>query len=287
MVWNREFIYLVRLTSFLVINTQIGLDIMKKSKKFLIVLSLVFLLPAVSFADGRVRFNYRVAGSESNPELGAKSVSSYTQLDGSKATGADKLDSQSFSSFSIHYVSDYDLDFLGGGEILLGLYQFDKSYKTNITCTSVWLSGATPVCADGTALATRTASGTSRSLDLGYVYPFGEMSVGGGIALPVLGSSGDLAVEWTTLGNSLSLRTAAGLGTTETLSPEGKSFSSFFLNFGYSIDAYEVLLNYRSVSSTVASSLDKTKGVGGLLGSDELSSSSTTSSISLGVGYRF
>ena len=113
------------------------------------------------------------------------------------------------------------------------------------------------------------------------------MSVGGGIALPVLGSSGDLAVDWTTLGNSLSGRTAAGLGTTETLSPEGKSFSSFFLNFGYSIDAYEVLLNYRSVSSTVASSLDKTKGVGGLLGSDELSSSSTTTSISLGVGYRF
>ena len=262
---------------------------MKKSIKFLIVLSLVFLLPAVSYADGRVRFNYRVSGSDSNPELGAKTVSSYKQADGSDGSAQDKLDSQSFSSFSIHYVSDYGLDFLGGGEILLGLYQFDKSYKTNITCTSVWLHPVTgsPVCADGTALASRSASGTSRSLDLGYVYPIGEMSVGGGIALPVLGSSGDLAVEWTTLGNSLSLRTAAGEGTTETLSPEGKSFSSFFLNFGYSIDAYEVLLNYRSVSSTVAAPLDKTKGVGAMLGSDELSSSSTTSSISLGVGYRF
>jgi len=261
---------------------------MKKSTKFLIILSLVFILPAVSYADGRVRFNYRIAGSASNPELGAKEVSSYTQLDGTKATGADKLDSQSFSSFSIHYVSDYNLDFLGGGEILLGLYQFDKSYKTNIATSSVWvhpLLGA--VAASGTPLATRTASGTSRSLDLGYVYPIGEMSVGGGIALPVLGSSGDLAVDWTTLGNSLSGRTAAGLGTTETLSPEGKSFSCFFLNFGYSIDAYEVLLNYRSVSSTVVAPLDKTKGVGAMLGEDELSSSSTTSSISIGVGYRF
>ena len=165
--------------------------------------------------------------------------------------GQDKLDSQSFSSFSIHYVSDYGLGFLGGGEILLGLYQFDKSYKTNITCTSVWITSGVPVCASGIALATRTASGTSRSLDLGYVYPIGDMSVGGGIALPVLGSSGESAVEWTTLGNALSLRTAGGLGTTEKLSPEGKAFSSYFLNFGYSIDAYEVLLNYRTVSSTV------------------------------------
>ena len=262
---------------------------MNKSIKYLALL-LIIIMPIAAYADSRVRFNYRVSGSDSNPELGAKTVSSYKQADGSDGTGQDKLDSQSFSSFSIHYVSDYGLDFLGGGEILLGLYQFDKSYKTNITCTSVWIHPllGTAVCADGVALATRTASGTSRSLDLGYVYPIGEMSVGGGIALPVLGSSGDLAVEWTTLGNSLSLRTAAGLGTTETLSPEGKSFSSFFLNFGYSIDAYEVLLNYRSVSSTVAAPLDKTKGVGGLLGgSDELSSSSTTTSISLGVGYRF
>ena len=157
------------------------------------------------------------------------------------------------------------------------------------SCTSVWLHplAGTAVCADGTALATRTASGTSRSLDLGYVYPFGEMSVGGGIALPVLGSSGDLVVEWTALGNLLSQRAAAGLGTTETLSPEGKSFSSFFLNFGYSIDAYEVLLNYRSVSSTTSASVNESKGVGALLGKNKLETSSTTSSISIGVGYRF
>ena len=113
------------------------------------------------------------------------------------------------------------------------------------------------------------------------------MSVGGGIALPVLGSSGESAVEWTTLGNALSGRTAKGLGTTEKLSPEGKAFSRYFLNFGYSIDAYEVLLNYRTVSSTVDAPLDKTQGVGGLLGKDVLSSSSTATSISLGVGYRF
>ena len=152
----------------------------------------------------------------------------------------------------------------------------------------MWITSGSAVCASGIALATRTASGTSRSLDLGYVYPIGDMSVGGGIALPVLGSSGESAVEWTTLGNALSLRTASGLGTTEKLSPEGKAFSSYFLNFGYSIDTYEVLLNYRSVSSTTSAPLDKTKGVGALLGGKtELESSSTTNSISLGVGYRF
>ncbi len=267
---------------------------MKKSVKLLSILFIViFLIPIVSYADGRVRFNYRVAGSSSNPELGAKTVSSYKQVDGSDATGQDKLDSSAFSSFSLHYVSDYGLDFLGGGEILLGLYQFDKSYKTNVSCTSVWLNGATPVCASGVALATRTVSGTSRSLDLGYVYPIGDMSVGGGIALPVLGSSGEVKFEWTPLGSMLSARTtaaqyAAGTGSTEELSPEGKAFSSYFLNFGYSIDAYEVLLNYRTVSSTVDTPLNKTSGVGALLGGkDVLSSSSTTTSISIGVGYRF
>ena len=262
---------------------------MKKSVKLLtIIFIVIFLMPIAAYADGRVRFNYRVAGSSSNPELGAKTVSSYTQLDGSAATGADKLDSSSLSSFSLHYVSDYGLGFLGGGEILLGMYQYTKSYKTNITTTSVWvhpLAGA--VAASGTPLATRKASGTSRSLDVGYVYPIGDMSVGGGIALPVLGSSGELSVEWTTLGNSLSARTAKGLGTTEKLSPEGKAFSSYFLNFGYSIDAYEVLLNYRTVSTTVDAPLDKTSGVGGLLSKDVLSSSSTATSISIGVGYRF
>ena len=265
---------------------------MKKSVKLLTVFVVILMLPIAAYSDGRVRFNYRVTGSTSNPELGAKTVSAYTQLDGSSATGQDKLDSSSFSSFSLHYVSDYGLDFLGGGEILLGLYQFDKSYKTNVTCTSVWITGGSPVCASGTALATRTVSGTSRSLDLGYVYPIGDMSVGGGIALPVLGSSGDVKFEWTPLGSMLSARTtaaqyAAGTGSTEELSPEGKAFSSYFLNFGYSIDAYEVLLNFRTVSSTVDTPLDKTSGVGGLLGKDVLSSSSTATSISLGVGYRF
>ena len=266
---------------------------MKKSVKLLtIIFIVIFLMPIVSYADGRVRFNYRVAGSDSNPELGEKNVSSYRAAVGGTAvaTGADKLDSSSFSSFSLHYVSDYGLDFLGGGEILLGMYQYTKSYKTNITTTSVWVHPLlqVAVAASGTALATRKASGTSRSLDLGYVYPIGDFSVGGGIALPILGSSGDLSVEWNTLGNSLSGRTAAGLGTTEKLSPEGKAFSSYFLTYGYSIDAYEVILNYRTVSTTVDAPLDKTKGVGALVGGkDVLSSSSTTSSISIGVGYRF
>ena len=113
---------------------------MKKSVKILtIIFILIFLIPILTYADGRVRFNYRVSGSSSNPELGSKEVPYYTKADGSKATGADTLDSSTFSSFSIHYVNDYELGFLGGGEILLGLYQFNKSYKTNVSCTSLWI----------------------------------------------------------------------------------------------------------------------------------------------------
>ena len=266
---------------------------MKKLVKILtIIFIVIFLIPILTYADGRVRFNYRVSGSSSNPELGSKEVSYYTKADGSKATGADKLDSSTLSSFSIHYVSDYGLGFLEGGEILLGLYQFNKSYKTNVSCTSLWIVSGTPVCSSGIALATRKASGYSRSLDLGYVYPIGDMSVGGGIALPVLGSYGDLSIEYTTLGGFLSgLSTAseydAGVTPTEKLSPEGTAFTSYFFNFGYSIYAYEVLLNYRSVSSTTSASVNESKGVGALLGKNKLETSSTTSSISIGVGYRF
>ena len=71
---------------------------MNKSIKYLALL-LIIIMPIAAYADGRVRFNYRVAGSDSNPELGSKNVSSYTQFSGSVATGADKLDSSAFSSF--------------------------------------------------------------------------------------------------------------------------------------------------------------------------------------------
>jgi len=60
----------------------------KMSVKLLSIVFIVFfLMPIASYADGRVRFNYRVAGSSSNPELGPKNVTSYTQLDGSQCYG--------------------------------------------------------------------------------------------------------------------------------------------------------------------------------------------------------
>ena len=71
----------------------------KLVKVFTILFIVIFLIPILTYADGRVRFNYRVSGSSSNPELGSKEVSYYTKADGSKATGADKLDSSAFSSF--------------------------------------------------------------------------------------------------------------------------------------------------------------------------------------------
>tara|TARA_Y100001960_G_C14512207_1_gene747056 strand:- start:302 stop:544 length:243 start_codon:yes stop_codon:yes gene_type:complete len=78
---------------------------MNKPIKYLALL-LIIIMPIAAYADGRVRFNYRVSGSDSNPELGAKTVSNYKQADGSDGSPQDKLDSQRFSSFSLHYISD-------------------------------------------------------------------------------------------------------------------------------------------------------------------------------------
>ena len=88
-------------------------------------------------------------------------------------------------------------------------------------------------------------------------------------------------------GHTTGAQYLAGTTTLEKLDPEGKSFSCFFLNFGYSIDAFEVLAEYRSVSSSTAAPLNTSKGVGALLGEDELTSDGKTTTISLGVGYRF
>ena len=67
-------------SSFLIKNTRIGVCMKNSVKLLSIVFIVIFLMPIASYADGRVRFNYRVAGSSSNPELGAINVSSYTML---------------------------------------------------------------------------------------------------------------------------------------------------------------------------------------------------------------
>ena len=67
-------------SSFLIKNTRIGVCMKKSVKLLSIVFIVIFLMPIASYADGRVRFNYRVAGSSSNPELGSINVSSYTML---------------------------------------------------------------------------------------------------------------------------------------------------------------------------------------------------------------
>ena len=67
-------------SSFLIKNTRIGVCMKKSVKLLSIVFIVIFLMPIAAYADGRVRFNYRVAGSSSNPELGSINVSSYTML---------------------------------------------------------------------------------------------------------------------------------------------------------------------------------------------------------------
>ena len=273
---------------------------MNKLFKSFMLISIILLLPLSSMAEDRIRFNYRISGSLSNPELGSKTVGSTYYQTGSTAnlaTGKDTLDGDvSYSSFSLHYISSYGMDWLGDGEILLGLFSYNKSYTTQINTTSNWflnhpLAGWTAVAANGTPLGTRKSSGTSRSLDIGYVYPMDDMSFGGGIALPILGGSAETKVEWTGLGAYLSGMASSQVATTETLEPKGagglSSNNGYFLNFGYAFGSFEGIINYRSHSSKTEAALNKSKGVGALLGKDVLETSGTDTIISIGFGYLF
>ena len=263
---------------------------MNKLFKSFIFISIVLLLPLSSMAEDRVRFSYRLGGSVSDPALGTKSVSYFQAATGSeKGTGEEKTDTVSYSAYSLHYISDYGLSFLGGGEILLGLFNYTKSYTTDIKTSTAWYhpTARTIVAANGTQLAQRKASGYLRCLDVGYVYPIGDMTIGGGMALPVLGSSADLKVEWNSTGAALAGWGAGASAQTEKLEPEGKSFSAYFINFGYGLGSFEIVGSYRAVTSKTEAPLDTSKGVGAMISKDVLDSSGTDTSMMLGFGYLF
>ena len=106
---------------------------MNKLFKSFMLISIVLLLPLSSMAEDRVRFSYRLGGSVSDPALGTKSVSYFKASTGSeKGTGEEKTDTVSYSAYSLHYISDYGLSFLGGGEILLGLFNYTKKTITHL-----------------------------------------------------------------------------------------------------------------------------------------------------------
>ena len=264
---------------------------MNKLFKSFMLISIVLLLPLSSMAEDRVRFSYRLGGSVSDPALGTKSVSYFKASTGSeKGTGEEKTDTVSYSAYSLHYISDYGLSFLGGGEILLGLFNYTKSYTTDIKTSTAWYhpqNQSQIVAASGTQLAQRKASGYLRCLDVGYVYPIGDMTIGGGMALPVLGSSADLKVEWNSTGASLAGWGAGASAQTEKLEPEGKSFSAYFINFGYGLGSFEIVGSYRAVTSKTEAALDTSKGVGAMISKDVLESSGTDTSMMLGFGYLF
>ena len=265
---------------------------MNKLFKSFMLISIVLILPLSSMAEDRVRFSYRLGGSMSDPALGTKTVSSYFKAatGTEKGTGTEETDTKSYSAFSLHYISDYGLSFLGGGEILLDLFNYTKRYNTSIKASTDWYHPtvrSSRVAANGTELAQRKASGYLRCLDVGYVYPIGDMTIGGGMALPVLGSSADLKVEWNSTGAALAGWGAGASAQTEKLEPEGKSFSAYFINFGYGLGSFEIVGSYRAVTSKTEAALDTTKGVGAMISKDVLDSSGTDTSMMLGFGYLF
>ena len=74
---------------------------------------------------------------------------------------------------------------------------------------------------------------------------------------------------------------------TEKLEPEGKSFSAYFINFGYGLGSFEIVGSYRAVTSKTEAPLDTSKGVGAMISKDVLDSSGTDTSMMLGFGYLF
>jgi len=99
------------------------------------------------------------------------------------------------------------------------------------------------------------------------------------MALPVLGSSADLKVEWNSTRASLAGWRAGASAQTEKLEPEGKSFSAYFINFGYGLGSFEIVGSYRAVTSKTEAPLDTSKGVGAMISEDVLDCSAAQTQV--------
>ena len=109
-------------------------------------------------------------------------------------------------------------------------------------------------------------------------------TLAGGVGLPLLGSSSETKVVYTTAGQALN-----GSVASETIEPDkGKgSALTYFLDFGYTFGSFEATLGYRNVSTKTIATVSKTKGLGKILDDDEFSSEGKHTIYSLGFGYLF
>ena len=291
---------LARLSSFLIINTQIGLD-MKKSTKLLVALSLILLMPIAAYAEmwspNRVRFNYRIGGSVDDGALDPGTMKCTASCGGgtvsfAEAGYADKETERVMGGMSIHYIMEMGM--------IVGIHLYSTEMVSEVSQSSDWagttaggMTGAGAASqmnsnygGAGTLLGVRKSKTTINFLDLGYFYDMKDivagMSISGGIGLPVLGSSGSLDLAYGRTGHALN----GGLYTESITDMEGTA-SSFFVDFGYAFGIHEGLFGLRNISTSGEATVSTEKGVGKVLGKDKFPSSGSSMSYFIGYGFIF
>jgi len=288
---------------------------MKKSVKFLTVLFVVFLMPLAAYAEmwspDRVRVNLRVAGSSAEGGLGdltmknkcpgpaAAACTAYGLADGTvlnSATIQDKEADRVTTGLSIHYVMEMGM--------IVGIHRYSTAFTTVVTQTGDWIDAGTGGYATalgtgllstlngptygpaGTPLAVRKSTGYINFLDLGYFYDLKDMvdgmNISGGIGLPLLGNGGTTELVYGQTGYNLN-----GNIWTESLTSDGGSAMSFFVDYGYAFGIHEALFSIRNVKTESSATVSTTKGLGKILGKDKFESSGSSMNFSLGYGDIF
>ena len=184
--------------------------------------------------------------------------------------------------------------------MIVGIHLYSTEMVSVVTQSSDWAGttagGATGAVVAGqlnagyggagTILGARKNSSSINFLDLGYFYDMkdivADMSISGGIGLPVLGSSGTIDLVYGSTGHALN----GGLYT-ESLTADDGSASSFFVDLGYAFGSHEGLFGLRNVTTAGSATVSTTKGIGKVLGKDKFESSGSSMSFFLGYGYIF
>ena len=288
---------------------------MKKSVKSLAVL-LIFLIPLSAFAESwwspnRVRVNLRVAGSSAEGGLGdltmknkcpgpaAAQCTAMGLADGTLLNTAaiqDKEADRATTGLSIHYIMEMGM--------IVGIHRYTTEFTTIVTQTGDWTATTAGGYATalgtamestlnsalygpaGTVLAARKSTGYINFLDLGYFYDMKDMvdgmNISGGIGLPLLGNGGSTELAYGLTGYKLN-----GGMYTESLTSDGGSAMSYFVDYGYAFGIHEALLGIRNIKTESSSTVSTTKGLGKILGKDKFESSGNSMTFSLGYGYIF
>ena len=102
------------------------------------------------------------------------------------------------------------------------------------------------------------------------------------IGLPLLGAGGTTDLAYGATGYELN-----GNLLTESITSDGGSATSFFVDLGYAFGIHEVLFGLRNTKTESSATVDTTKGLGKILGESKFESSGSSMDFSLGYGYIF